>query len=37
MVTMEAKAGGIDVEEAAAVMPRDVTVTANINLVYHVK
>lgn len=37
MVAMDAKAGGIEVEEAAAVMPRDVTVTANINLIYHIK
>ena len=34
---MEAKAGAVAVEEAAAVLPSDVTVTANINIVYHVK
>jgi len=38
MYALEAKAAGADmVEEAANVMPRDVTVTANINLVYYVK
>jgi len=34
---MEAKAGGDMVAEAANVLPQDVTVTANINLVYIVK
>ena len=34
---MDAKAGGMAVEEAAAVMPSDVAVTANINIVYRVK
>jgi len=33
---MEAKAGGDMVEEAAAVMPRDVSVTAHISLVYNI-
>jgi uncharacterized protein YggE len=33
---MEAKAGGDMIEEAAAVMPRDVTVNAHISLVYHI-
>ena len=35
-VALEAKAGAEIVEEAAVVMPGDVSVTANINLVYHV-
>jgi len=36
-VMMEAKAGADAVEEAATVLPEDVTVTANIQLVYHVR
>jgi len=38
-VALEAKAGAMDemIEEAASIMPSDVTVTANINLVYHVR
>ena len=37
MYAMEKVAGGEAVEEAAVVMPKDVAVTANINLVYHVR
>ncbi len=36
-VALDAKGGAEMIEEAASVMPRDVTVTANINLVYHVR
>jgi len=36
-VALESKAGDDLVEEAAVVMPGDVTVTANINLVYNVR
>jgi hypothetical protein len=34
---MDAKAGAEVIEEAAAVLPGDVVVTANINIVYHVR
>lgn len=36
-VMMDAKAGAEVIEEAAAVLPGDVAVTANINIVYHVR
>ena len=37
MYALEKAVGAPAVEEAAAVMPKDVTVTANIQLVYYVK
>jgi len=37
MYAMENVVGAEAVEEAATVMPKDVTVTANIQLVYYVK